>query len=156
MKVYVVDMECVLRNYKNYHESIKKINYEKDKFSDEIENIKKEMEGIINQSRLIIDENSQREAALRFKELQSNAIGLEQDFRGKIVELQNSELDKNVKEVSNIINDWSQKMDYDIILSKSHTIFNKPDMDMTNSIINVLKEIDLFQEWVEEIEEDVK
>lgn len=149
-------MELVLRNYKNYHDSIQKINSEKDKFSDDVESIKKEMEGIINQSRLIIDENSQREAAIRFKELQSNAIGLEQEFRGKIVDLQNSELDKNVKEVSNIINDWSQKMDYDIILSKSHTIFNKPELDMTNSVIDVLKEMDLFQEWMEEIEEEVE
>jgi Skp family chaperone for outer membrane proteins len=159
MKVYVVDIEEVLRNYKNYHESIDKINLEKDKFSDEIESIKKEMEGIINQSRLIIDESGQREAALRFKELQSNAIQLEQEFRGRIIELQNSELDKNVKEVSDIISEWSNKMEFDVILNKSQTIFTKKEFDLTENVLTLLKEKELFKsiQNIEDLEvEDLK
>ena len=73
MKIYVVDFEQVLKNFINYHESLKLIQIEKDKFSDDIESIKKEMEGIISASRLLVDDKSQMEQATKFKELQAFA-----------------------------------------------------------------------------------
>jgi Skp family chaperone for outer membrane proteins len=151
MKIYVVDFDIILKNYKNYHQSIKLIQSEKQKFSTDIERIKKEMESIINSSRLIIDEKSQMDQAMKFKELQAEAIKLESEFRNDIVELQNTELEKNFESISKIVEDWSQKNQIDLVINKSQVFFTNPKFDATNEIINLLKEKDLYQEFKEEL-----
>jgi Skp family chaperone for outer membrane proteins len=151
MKIYVVDFDIILKNYKNYHQSIKLIQSEKQKFSTDIERIKKEMESIINSSRLIIDEKSQMDQAMKFKELQAEAIKLESEFRNDIVELQNTELEKNFESISEIVEDWSQKNQIDLVINKSQVFFTNPKFDATNEIINLLKEKDLYQEFKEEL-----
>jgi len=151
MKIYVVDFDIILKNYKNYHQSIKLIQSEKQKFSSDIERIKKEMESIINSSRLIIDEKSQMDQAMKFKELQAEAIKLESEFRNDIVELQNTELEKNFESISKIVEDWSQKNQIDLVINKSQVFFTNPKFDATNEIINLLKEKDLYQEFKEEL-----
>jgi Skp family chaperone for outer membrane proteins len=138
MKIYVVDFDIILKNYKNYHQSIKLIQSEKQKFSTDIERIKKEMESIINSSRLIIDEKSQMDQAMKFKELQAEAIKLESEFRNDIVELQNAELEKNFESISKIVEDWSQKNQIDLVINKSQVFFTNSKFDATNEIINLL------------------
>jgi Skp family chaperone for outer membrane proteins len=150
MKIYVVDFDIILKNYKNYHESIKLIQSEKQKFSTDVERIKKEMESIINSSKLLIDEKSQMNQAMRFKELQSEAIKLESEFRNDIVQLQNTELEKNFESISEIVEDWSLKNEIDLVINKSQVFFTNPKYDATNDVINLLKEKELFQEFKEE------
>ena len=150
MKIYAVDFEEVLKNYIPYHESLKKIQTEKQKFSDDIENIKKEMNSIVNSSRsLLLDETTQKGNAVRFKELQNKAIQLESEFRNDIVELQNSEVDKNFKEVSDIIQDWSEKSNMDLVINKSQALFISEGYDATSAIIDILKENNLYKEFNE-------
>lgn len=149
MKIYVVDFEQVLKNFVNYHESLKLIQTEKDKFASDIEKIKKEMEGIISSSRLLIDEKSQMEQATRFKELQAKAIKLESEFRSQIVDIQNDELEKNFSEVSEIVKEWSETAEIDLIINKTQTLFVNYKWDATEAIIEVLKNKNLYQEYKE-------
>jgi len=149
MKIYVVDFEQVLKNFVQYHESLKLIQTEKDKFASDIEKIKKEMEGIISASRLLVDEKSQMEQATRFKELQAKAIKLESEFRAQIVDIQNAELEKNFSEVSEIVKEWSQTAQIDLVINKTQTLFVNTQWDATEAIIEVLKNRNLFQEYKE-------
>jgi len=149
MKIYVVDFEQVLKNFTPYHESLKLIQIEKDKFAGQIEQIKKEMEGIISTSRLIIDEKSQMEQATRFKELQAKAIKLESEFRVEIVDIQNGELEKNFNQISEIVQEWSKVAEIDLVLNKTQTLFVDYKLDATESIINLLKNRNLYQEYKE-------
>lgn len=149
MKIYVVDFEQVLKNFVKYHESLKLIQTEKDKFASDIEKIKKEMEGIISSSRLLIDEKSQMEQATRFKELQAKAIKLESEFRAQIVDIQNAELEKNFSEVSEIVKEWSENAQIDLVINKTQTLFVNHKWDATESIIEVLKNRNLYQEYKE-------
>ena len=149
MKIYVVDFEQVLKNFVLYHESLKLIQTEKDKFASDIEKIKKEMEGIISASRLLVDEKSQREKATRFKELQAKAIKLESEFRAQIVDIQNAELEKNFSEVSEIVKEWSQTAQIDLVINKTQTLFVNTQWDATEAIIEVLKNRNLYQEYKE-------
>jgi Skp family chaperone for outer membrane proteins len=149
MKIYVVDFEQVLKNFTPYHESLTLIQTEKDKFAGQIEQIKKEMEGIISTSRLIIDEKSQMEQASRFKELQGKAIKLESEFRSEIVDIQNAELEKNFSEVSDIVKEWSETAQIDLVINKTQTLFVDNKLDATESIIEVLKNRNLYQEYKE-------
>lgn len=149
MKIYVVDFEQVLKNFINYHESLKLIQTQKDKFSDDIESIKKEMEGIISASRLLVDDKSQMEQAAKFKELQAKAIKLESEFRSDIVELQNAELEKNFSEVSEIVKEWANKEEIDMVINKNQSLFVSDKFDATESIIEVLKVKELYKEYNE-------
>lgn len=149
MKIYVVDFEQVLKNFINYHESLKLIQTQKDKFSDDIEKIKKEMEGIISASRLLVDDKSQMEQATKFKELQAKAIKLESEFRSDIVELQNAELEKNFSEVSEIVKEWANKEEIDMVINKNQSLFVSDKFDATESIIEVLKVKELYKEYNE-------
>ena len=149
MKIYVVDFEQVLKNFVHYHESLKLIQTEKDKFASDIEKIKKEMEGIISSSRLLVDEKSQMEQATRFKELQAKAIKLESEFRAQIVDIQNAELEKNFTEVSKLVEEWSNKAEIDLIINKTQTLFVSSKYDATDAIIEVLKNKNLYHEYNE-------
>ncbi len=154
MKIYVVDFEMALKNFEPYHESLDKIQSEKQKFSDQIDLIKKEMEFIISSSRsLLLDEKTQNDNAVKFKDLQSKAIKLESEFRNDIVELQNSELEKNFRELSLLVNDWSSSLSLDLVLNKSQTLFTNEKYDATSVIIDIIKERGLYKEFVEEIEQ---
>ena len=149
MKIYVVDFEQVLKNFVKYHESLKLIQTEKDKFASDIEKIKKEMEGIISSSRLLVDEKSQMEQATRFKELQAKAIKLESEFRAQIVDIQNAELEKNFTEVSKLVEEWSNKAEIDLVINKTQTLFVSSKYDATDAIIEVLKNKNLYHEYNE-------
>jgi len=110
MTIYTLDFEECLKNFKEYHISLKKVNEEKEKFTKEVENIKKEMESIINQSRsFLLDDATKKSSAMKFQELQEKAIRLESDFRSTIVDMQNSEVEKNF---NSIIED-DETTDYD-------------------------------------------
>lgn len=151
MKIYVVDFEEVLKNFIPYHESIRTIQKEKEKFSDEVDSIKKEMESIVNQSKsLLLDEGTQMKNAARFKELQGKAIKLESEFRANIVDLQNSELEKNFKDISDVVNEWASKNDLDVVLNKTQILYVSDKYDATDIIIGILKDRSLYQEYDEE------
>ena len=149
MKIYVVDFEEVLKNFTYYHESLKKIQSEKQKFADEIESIKKDMESIINGSKLIIDDKTKMDQALKFKELQAKAIKLESDFRNDIVEFQNKELESNFENISEIVKEWANKADIDIVINKSQAIYTSDKYNATESIIEALKIKNLYHEYNE-------
>jgi Skp family chaperone for outer membrane proteins len=149
MKIYVVDFEEVLKNFTYYHESLKKIQSEKQKFADEIESIKKDMESIINGSKLIIDDKTKMDQALRFKELQAKAIKLESDFRNDIVEFQNKELESNFENISEIVKEWANKAEIDIVINKSQAIYTSDKYNATESIIEALKIKNLYHEYNE-------
>ncbi len=145
MKISILDFESVLKNYLPYHESLKKIQSNKQEFSDKIDQIKTEMERIVKSSQsLILDDNTKVKNANRFKELQSQGISLEAEFRNNISELQNNELDKNFKEIQDIASEYSTLNGYDIVLNKSQVVFLKEEFDITNDIISLVKEKGFF------------
>jgi Skp family chaperone for outer membrane proteins len=152
MKIYIIDFEKCLKNYSQYHDSIRMVNNEKKKFTDQIESIKKEMESIITQSRsFLLDASTKQMSAERFKELQEKAIRTEQEFRNDIVTLQNSELEKNFESLSVIMQDWSKGLDIDMLLNKNSVIWSKSQYDATDEFIQIMKELEVYSEWNEEL-----
>jgi Skp family chaperone for outer membrane proteins len=150
MTIYTLDFEECLKNFKEYHISLKKVNEEKEKFTKEVENIKKEMESIINQSRsFLLDDATKKSSAMKFQELQEKAIRLESDFRSTIVDMQNSEVEKNFNSLNEIINKWADQLDIDIILNKTQVIFSKISFDVTSEFIQIMKDREIYEEFSE-------
>ena len=70
MKTYILDFEEVLKNFEPYHQSLKAIQKDKQEFSDLVNSIKKEMEGIVNSSKsLILDDVTNQKNQNRFFQL---------------------------------------------------------------------------------------
>jgi len=150
METFILDFEEVLKNFTPYHESLRLIQKDKQEFADLIEEIKKEMESILNsQKSLILDDATNQKNQNRFRELQTKAVQAESDFRANIVAKQNDELEKNFKQIIEIVDKWSEDNNIDLIVNKSSVVYVNPKFDITSKIIDVVKTQGLYQEYVE-------
>jgi Skp family chaperone for outer membrane proteins len=150
MTTYILDFEEVLKNFEPYHQSLKLLQTEKQEFALLIDKIKKEMEQILaSQKSLILDETTNRKNQERFRELQTQAVKAEQEFRNTIVVKQNDELEKNFKIIIDIVNEWSEQNSVDCVINKSSVVFVNTKFEITEKIMNVIKEKNLFAEYVE-------
>lgn len=150
MTTYILDFEEVLKNFEPYHQSLKSLQKDKQEFAELVDKIKKEMESILaSQKSLILDEATNRKNQERFRELQTQAVKAEQEFRNNIVARQNEELEKNFKLVIDIVNDYSEKNAIDLVVNKSSVVFVNPKFEITTQILDVVKEKNLYAEYID-------
>lgn len=151
MEFRIVDTEILLKNFEPYHRSMDKINAEKKKFSDRVGTIQTEMESIVKTSQLIhVGEKTMEEKAQRFKELQAEAMELENEFRQSISSMQNEELDKNFREVSDIIQEWASDNKVGHVFNKLQLAYTDGTADCTEEVIELFKSKNLYEEFSEE------
>lgn len=150
MKTYILDFEEVLKNFEPYHQSLKVIQKEKQDFSDLIDGIKKEMETIVNSSKsLILDDANQQKNQNRFRELQNKAVQAESEFRANIMTRQNDELEKNFQQIIELVNVWTSENNVDLVINKNTVVFVKPELEITNSIVKLIRDKGMFLEYTE-------
>ena len=150
MKTYILDFEEVLKNFEPYHQSLKVIQKEKQDFSDLIDGIKKEMETIVNGSKsLILDDATQQKNQNRFRELQTKAVQAESEFRANIMTRQNDELEKNFQQIIELVNVWSSENNVDLVINKNTVVFVKPELEITDSIVKLIRDKGMFLEYTE-------
>jgi Skp family chaperone for outer membrane proteins len=148
MNIKVIDFQILTRHYKNYQDGVSVIESEKEKFLEKLEPIKKEMNAIISaaSSGLIMDNNSQQKRAEDFQRLQSEAIEMDRDFKISLKKMTDDLNEKVYDELSEIINDWSISNNIDLVTGKMEVIYCNGKYDATNSILDILKEKDLYVE----------
>jgi Skp family chaperone for outer membrane proteins len=150
MTTYVLDFEEVLRNFQPYHESLKLIQQEKKEFSELIEEIKKEMETILASNKsLILDDVTNQKNQLRFRELQNKAVKAESEFRTTIVTKQNEEVEKNFSQIMELVKEYAEQKSLELVVNKNTVVFVKPEFEITQEIIEKVKENGLYLEYVE-------
>jgi Skp family chaperone for outer membrane proteins len=150
MKTYILDFEEVLKNFEPYHQSLKLIQKEKQEFANLIEEIKKEMETIANSSRsLILDEATQQKNQNRFRELQTKAVQAESEFRSNIMNKQNDELEKNFKQIIDMVDVWAKEKNIDLVINKNTVVYVNSEFEITNDVIALVKEKGMYQEYVD-------
>jgi Skp family chaperone for outer membrane proteins len=155
MELRVVDFEVLTKNYKNYQEGIKNIEEEKKSFIKSLDPVKKEMETIISQmsSGLVIDEKTQREKEEKFKSLQEQAVGIDNQFKVEMRRL-HEELNKSTyDELSKIISEYSESNGIDLVIGKMEIVYLVDKFEITEQILEVLKEKDLVNVVKEETTE---
>lgn len=151
MKFRIVDFEVLTRNYKVFVDGKIEINKVKDDFLKKIDPLRQEMESILKaaNSGLIVDQSSQQQRMDKFKKLQEEAIGYDNDFKYQFKKM-NDELNVKVYEqLEEIISEWAKNNDIDIVLGKMEVVFLKPEFESTSEILEVLKEKELFIEYRE-------
>jgi Skp family chaperone for outer membrane proteins len=150
MKIAIINFEHLIKNYTPYQEASKKIEIEKLNFKNRIGEIKREMETILNSSRvLVLDQSTNEKNKERIGALQAEGMKLESEFRYKISQEQNEILEKNFSEISDIVNDWSLENNMDMVINNNSIAFSKKEFDSTEKILDILKEKNLFSEWID-------
>ena len=156
MKIYSIDFEKVIKNYKNYSLQMLELEQTKISHSNQMDVLKKEMESIIASanSGLIIDEVTQKANINKFKDLQIEASKRENEFRSKFTASQNHIMETSFEEVSSIITEYSNKTKIDMVISKSQLVFVKSEFDITDIIIDILKNKELYYNTELEMEKE--
>ena len=146
MELRVVDFEVLTQNYKNYQDGIKNIEEEKKSFIKSLEPVKAEMESIINQmsSGLVLDDKTQMEKEEKFKSLQEQAIGIDNRFKTEMRRLHDELNKKTYDELSTIISEYSESNNIDLVIGKMEIVYLKDNYEITEQILEVLKEKDLI------------
>lgn len=148
MEFRVVDFEILTKNYKNYQEGIKSIEEEKNSFIKSLDPVKKEMESIISQmsSGLIIDEKTQREKEEKFRSLQEQAMSIDNRFKVEMKKLHEDLNKRTFDELSEIIDEYSKSNGIDLVIGKMEVVFIVDKFEITDNIVSILKERNLFYE----------
>ena len=150
MTTHILDFEEVLRNFEPYHVSLKSIQKEKKEFSELIDAIKVEMETILSGSKsLILDDATNQKNQMRFKELQNKAMQAESEFRSNIVARQNEEVEKNFQQIMDIVKEYSIENSLDLVVNKSTVVYVNPKLEITQQIIEVVKQKELYVEYID-------
>jgi len=151
METYVADIEVLLKNFIPYQESLLTIKEEKQDFSDKIEGIKDEMRKILDTSQsLILGNQTQEDKKAKFDALQKEGVQIQSEFQTKIVELQESELNRNLDLVNEIVADWAKSENIACIANKNTMLYVSDKFDATERILSVIKSKDKFNEFNEE------
>ena len=62
---------------------------------------------------------------------------------------QNEELEKNFNQIIALVNDWSSENDIDLVINKNTVVFVKPEFEITNKMIELIKEKGMYQEYID-------
>ena len=112
------------------------------------------METIISQmsSGLIVDEKTQSEKEQKFKALQDQAVGIDNQFKVEMRRL-HEELNKSTyNELSTIISEYSEANSIDLVIGKMEIVYLVDKFEITEQILEVLKEKDLINVVEVEVE----
>lgn len=156
MEIRVVDFEVLTRNYTNYQEGITKMEELRKSFVDRMEPIKTEMESIIKaaNSGLIMDAKSQQENNEKFSMLQERAMSIDNEYKTTMRAEQDGLNKKTYNELETIITEWVDGKGIDLVMGRMEIVYANNNKDITEDILNVLREKNLFTEFVEQTEEN--
>jgi Skp family chaperone for outer membrane proteins len=146
MELRVIDFEVLTRNFQPYVDGYKNIESEKRKMLESVEPSRKEMQDIIkrSQSGLIVDEMSQKRDMEKFKQLQDTLMKSDNDFKAQLKDM-SEELNTSVyNQLEVIVNEWANTNSIDLVMGKMEVIFNTDKVDVTNEIMEIIKQKGLF------------
>jgi Skp family chaperone for outer membrane proteins len=153
MEIRIVDFEILTRNYTKYQEGIGEINNLKKLFMGKIEPFRKEMQSLMIAAQT--DGEVIKERMERFEELKQRALEIDQEYKDKVVEMQDKLTKSTYSDLEQIISEWSELNSIDLVIGKIEVVFLNPKYESTNDILEILKERNLFVDF-EEKETEVK
>ncbi len=146
MELRVVDFDILTRNFQPYVDGIMNIESEKRKMLNSIEPTKKEMQSIISRqtSGIVLDETSQKRDAEKFRQLQESLMKSDVEFKRKIKDMQDDVNTLVYEKLAEIITEWSNANSINLVTGKMEVIFNTPDIEVTDEILEIIKQKGLF------------
>jgi Skp family chaperone for outer membrane proteins len=138
MTIKVVNFETLSRHYKNYQDGITKITDVKKGFIEKLDPFKSQMEKIISKTNS--GEELSKEEETKFQELQNFAVEIDEEFKFTMRKM-NDELSKTIyQELTGCINELCKDNPVDMILSSTEVVFLKEEHDITEQVLEVIRE----------------
>jgi Skp family chaperone for outer membrane proteins len=146
MNLKVIDFDTLTRNFKPYVDGINNIDSEKKAMLESIQPIKKEMESILSksQSGLILSDMDQKRDVDRFRYLQDSLMKSDMEFKNSLKGMSDDLNTLVYEQLSTIISEWSSENSIDLVIGKMEVVFNKPEFEATNDILEIIKEKNLY------------
>lgn len=152
MEIRVVDFDVLTKNYTKYQDGMKNLTLVRESFVRKMDPIKEEMEFIVKaaNSGLIVDPNKQQEQNAKFAELQDKAMAIDNEYKVTIRTEQDNLNKKTYEELSTIITGWTEGKGIDLVMGKMEVVWASTQAEITNSILDILKERNEYSEYKEE------
>lgn len=149
MEIRVIDFDTLTKNYTKYQEGILNLSKVRNSFIDRIDPIKKEMQSIINtaNSGLVIDRATQEKNNAKFTELQEEAMNIDNEYKVTMKAEQDSLNKTTYDELSEIITEWTSDKNIDMVIGKMEVVFVNESNEITNDILEILKDKNLYTEY---------
>jgi Skp family chaperone for outer membrane proteins len=141
MIINVVDFEKLTAVYKPYKDGVEEVNKERQKFLEKLEPIRVEMQDLIKS--FSTGQENVQEKEIRYSELQEQAYSLDEEFKQKAMEMKDSLNEKTFNELSAIINEFTENKEIDMVIGKMEVVSVKPEFEITDNIIELLKQKNL-------------
>jgi Skp family chaperone for outer membrane proteins len=149
MEIRVIDFDTLTKNYTKYQEGILNLSKVRNSFIDRIDPIKKEMQSIINtaNSGLVVDRATQEQNNAKFTELQEEAMNIDNEYKVTMKAEQDSLNKTTYDELSEIITEWTSDKNIDMVIGKMEVVFVNESNEITNDILEILKDKNLYTEF---------
>ncbi len=156
MQIRVVDFELVTKHFSTYQDGVEKIEQSKKEFIEKVEPYRREMQNILvaAQSGLIVDSMTQKQRTEKFQHMQKEIVELDKVFKGEVQRMRDELTKVTYKELEDYIVNFSKDKDFDCVIGKLEVVYCKEEFDITNQILELLKEKGVYREYVEEEEEE--
>lgn len=143
MELRVIDFDILTRSFQPYIDGYKAIESEKRAMLDSIQPVRKEMELIISKSSSE-DEATQKVSIEKFRELQEGLVKSDSEFKMKLKKMQEDLNTSTYDHLAEIISEWATQNSINLVMGKMEVIFNTNDIDVTEQILELLKEKEMF------------
>ena len=143
MELRVIDFDILTRSFQPYIDGYKAIESEKRAMLDSIQPVRKEMELIISRSSSE-DEATQKVSIEKFRELQEGLVKSDSEFKMKLKKMQEDLNTSTYDHLAEIISEWATQNSINLVMGKMEVIFNTNDIDVTEQILELLKEKEMF------------
>lgn len=146
MEFRVADFEKLSYHFKVYQDGLKSIELKKNSFLERIEPFRREIQQIIStsQSGIVLDNMSEEKRAERFKTLQEEILAIDKEAK-YILSKEKDDLTKEVySQLEEIISNWAVENSVDIVIGKLEIVYMNDKYEITNDIIDILKEKNLY------------
>jgi len=156
MQIRVVDFELVTKHFSTYQDGAEKIEQSKKEFIEKVDPYRREMQNILvaAQSGLIVDSMTQKQRTEKFQHMQKEIVELDKVFKGEVQRMRDELTKVTYKELEDYIINFSKDKDFDCVIGKLEVVYCKEEFDITNQILEILKEKGVYREYIEEEEEN--
>jgi outer membrane protein len=154
MQIRVVDFELVTKHFSTYQDGAEKIEQSKKEFIEKVDPYRREMQNILvaAQSGLIVDSMTQKQRTEKFQHMQKEIVELDKVFKGEVQRMRDELTTVTYKELEDYIVNFSKDKDFDCVIGKLEVVYCKEEFDITNQILEILKEKGVYREYIEEEE----
>ena len=146
MEIRVIDFGILTTHYKNYRDGVDLVNVERNRVLEQIQPIQKEMNAIINLATngvILGNENPQQQSE-KFQQLQQELVTIDGDYKAKNKKMVDELNSRCFEELSVMVSDWATKNSIDVVSGKMEIIYCNGAFDVTDELIEILKEKGLY------------